>query len=137
MVKRLVLFTLLVTLLCCFVFVHAEEKEETALPLGFIRITSSTQQGWLPLPLTEEYDYPFVQVLADGTQVRNVIRLMPDGFYMESSDCDNQNCVEEGVVTLENRDSRVLYNAVFCLPHQVCIELFSLEEVLQMMGASL
>lgn len=137
MTKRRVLFTLLITLLCCFALVHAEETEEKKLPLGFIRITSSTQQGWLPLPLTEEYDYPFVQVLDDGTQAQNVIHLMTNGFYMESSDCDNQDCVEEGIVTLENRGSRVLANAVICLPHQVCVELFSLEEVLQMMGASL
>ena len=56
----------------------------------------------------------------------NAFRIKP--FYMESSNCDNQNCVGEGEVTLENRKSRILFNMVICLPHQLSLELLTPSE---------
>ena len=47
---------------------------------------------------------------------------------MESSNCDNQDCVGQGEVTLENRDSRILFNMVICLPHRLTLELLTREE---------
>ncbi|MBQ7455880.1 MAG: NusG domain II-containing protein [Clostridia bacterium] len=49
----------------------------------------------------------------------NVIRFLADGFYMESSTCDNQLCVLQGEVTQENWKSRLLQNEVLCLPHRL------------------
>ena len=47
---------------------------------------------------------------------------------MESSNCDNQNCVQEGTVTLENMNQRVLFNMVLCLPHQLSLEMLTASE---------
>ena len=40
--------------------------------------------------------------------------------------------VMQGVVTLENRASRVLKNSILCLPNDVIIELYSAEEMKEM-----
>ena len=77
-----------------------------------------------PIPLNEENSFRVKQ--GDGSE--NVVHIGKNSFYMESSNCDNQNCVGEGEVTLENRDSRILYNMVICLPHQLTLELLTPEE---------
>ena len=59
----------------------------------------------------------------------NVIHVTPDSIWMESANCDNQDCVEQGVVTAENRKTRVLGNTIVCLPHRVLLELFTAEEL--------
>ena len=77
-----------------------------------------------PIPLNEENAFRIAQ--QDGSE--NVIHIGKNAFYMESSNCDNQNCVGQGEVTLENRDSRMLYNMVICLPHRLTLELLTREE---------
>ena len=47
---------------------------------------------------------------------------------MESSNCENQTCVGQGEVTLENRDLRPLFNMVICLPHNLSLELLTRAE---------
>jgi hypothetical protein len=47
---------------------------------------------------------------------------------MESSNCDNQNCVQQGEVTLDNREERLLFNMVICLPHELQLELLTRAE---------
>lgn len=74
-----------------------------------------------PIPLNEENSFKVKQ--KDGSE--NTVHIGKNSFYMESSNCDNQNCVGEGEVTLENRDSRILYNMVICLPHQISLELLT------------
>ena len=76
------------------------------------------------------------QVRDDGTEEVNLIHVTPDGFYMESSTCENQDCVDQGMVTLENRDSRILYNAVLCLPNMVSLALYTPEEILEMYASA-
>ena len=58
-----------------------------------------------------------------GSGVVNVIHLQKDGFFMESSTCDNQLCVGEGTVTLDNWQQRILGPCVYCLPHNLQLEL--------------
>ena len=77
-----------------------------------------------PLPLNEDGSFRITQ--PDGSE--NVVHVGKDSFYMESSNCDNQNCVDEGEVTLENKDSRVLFNMVYCLPHRLSLALLTPEE---------
>lgn len=105
----------------------ADENGEK-LAAGYVLVSSPTVTVWLPLPEKEDYVYPLKQVIAGG-ETLNMIHLTPDGVYMESSTCENQNCVEEGVVTLENRDSRILGNMIICLPNQVTLELYSAGEL--------
>lgn len=101
---------------------------------GYVLVTTSTQQGLLPLPEEGEYSYPLHQVGPDGQQMENVIHVTADGVYMESSTCENQDCVNQGEVTLENRDERILSNMIICLPNLVYLELYTPEEIVEMFG---
>ena len=78
----------------------------------------------MPIPLNGDNAFRITQ--ADGSE--NVVHIGKDSFYMESSNCENQNCVQQGEVTLENRDTRVLLNMVICLPHNLRLELVTREE---------
>ena len=51
---------------------------------------------------------------------------------MADADCPGRDCVEQGEVTLENRGERILGNMIICLPNQVCLQLYTPEEVLEM-----
>jgi hypothetical protein len=77
-----------------------------------------------PIPLTEKRDIDLTQ--RDGKQ--NVVRVTKDSIVMHSSNCDNQDCVHQGIVSLENRDRRVLQNLIICLPNQVVLELMDAQE---------
>ena len=109
------------------------ETDEAPRPAsGYVLVTMATQSGWLPLPEEGEVSYPLRQLLPDGTEAVNTIHLTPDGVYMEDSTCEGHDCVKQGVVTLENRDERILGNMIICLPNQVTLQLFTPEELLEM-----
>lgn len=114
---------------------RAEDADEKAMPKGYVRVTTATQSGWLALPIEGEQSLSLPQMLPNGTQSVNVIHLLPDGVYMESSTCANQDCVDEGVVTLDNIKERILGNMIICLPNQVVLELYTPEETTAMLGA--
>lgn len=59
----------------------------------------------------------------------NVISATPDSICMHSSTCDNQDCVLQGTVSLQNRADRVLQNVIVCLPNEVVLYLYTEEEV--------
>ena len=82
-----------------------------------------------PIPLYENGIYTVRQ----GEDMINEIEVTPDSVRMRSSTCDNQDCVEQGVISLENRDKRVLRNMVICLPHEVTLELYTPEEIAQLL----
>ena len=98
------------------------------------RLGKERNIGAIPVPAEGETVYTVTGKLPDGTESVNVLHLYPDGFYMESSTCNNQNCVHQGVVNLENRDSRVLRNCVICLPNQLTAELYTADEIKTMTG---
>lgn len=77
-----------------------------------------------PIPLNA--DNAFRITRQDGSE--NVIHIGKNRFYMESSNCDNQNCVQQGEVTLDNREQRLLFNMVICLPHELQLELLTRTE---------
>ena len=100
---------------------------------GYVLVTTPAQSGWLPLPEEGGLSYPLRQLLPDGTEAVNTIHLTPEGVYMEDSTCEGHDCVQQGVVTLENREERILGNMIICLPNQVTLQLFTPEELLEMM----
>ena len=59
---------------------------------------------------------------------RNVIHTTETGMVMHFSTCDNQNCVDQGEVTLDNRESRALGSLIVCLPNEIVLELLAPEE---------
>ncbi len=77
-----------------------------------------------PIPLLEVRDISIQQ--PDGKL--NIVRVAPGAISMHMSTCHNQNCVEQGTVTLENRDRRILSNEIICLPNRVILRLLNSEE---------
>ena len=81
-----------------------------------------------PIPLVEEGRYS----IRRGELV-NVIEVTPTSIRMHESSCDNHDCVEQGTVSLENYKQRVLLNMIICLPNEVVLELYTTEELAQLM----
>lgn len=117
------------------------EAEQTREP-GESEETSKTPRGWLlisvdnktyaPYPLTKTGDYTVNQKKKNA---KNVIHVTEDSIEMAFSTCDNQLCVSEGVVTLENKADRILGNYIVCLPNGVTLELLNQAEYLALMSA--
>ena len=101
--------------------VRAYFEEYPAASYLFVNTGSS---AYSPIPLNGDNSFRITQ--QDGSE--NVIHIGENSFYMESSNCKNQNCVGQGEVTLENRESRPLFNMVICLPHNLSLELLTREE---------
>ncbi|MBR2824629.1 MAG: NusG domain II-containing protein [Clostridia bacterium] len=114
--------------------IPAEGADAPRPARGYVLVTTATRQGFLPLPEEEDYVFPLTETLSDGTVWENVIHLTPEGVYMESANCENHDCVDEGTVTLENRKDRILGNMIVCLPHQVTLELYTPEEILKLLA---
>ena len=89
-------------------------------PVAYLRIQVD-DQIWAPIALADGDEYTIEQ--PNGAV--NVVRANASSIVMHSSTCDNQSCVEQGEVTLENRDMRVLSNMIICLPNQVILELLT------------
>ena len=97
---------------------EAPEAKKEELAEGYLFIILNGRV-WGIEALGEERDVTVDQ----GDGVVNVIHLQKDGFYMQSSTCDNQLCVGEGTVTLTNWQQRILGPCVYCLPHNLQLEL--------------
>lgn len=106
------------------------QTEEEEMPVGYILVQRNGEGGWIPLPAGESMTVRLND--EKDPDIQNVLRVTPNGFLMESSTCDNQDCVDQGEVTLENMDERVLMNMVICLPHQLSVELYSTEQLMEM-----
>lgn len=123
----------------CLPMGTAEDAEPTDAPVpakAYVLVTVGMEYYWLPLPEEEEYSVTARQTDPEtGDEWINVITVTTEGVYMRESSCDNQDCVEEGVITLENREERILGNMIVCLPHQVMLQLFTPEEILAMYAA--
>ena len=133
--KRLTALLLGVALLGVVGLAETESEDAETVPSpapGYVLVSTATQTGWLPLPEEGEYSYDLKQVLPDGTEAVNVIHLSPEGVYMEDSTCENHDCVEQGEVTLDNKQDRILGNMIICLPNQVMLQLYTPEELLEM-----
>lgn len=81
-----------------------------------------------PIELTEDGRYTITR----GEMV-NVIEVTPTSVVMHSSTCDNQDCVLQGTVSLENRADRVLQNMILCLPNEVILSLYTEAEVAELL----
>ena len=103
--------------------------------VAYVLVRMQYSAGLLPLPLEGEYTRTVRQVMEDGTEAINVLHLTPEGFWMEDANCKNHDCVGEGMVTLENREERVLWNMVVCLPHQLVAELITREEAIALLSS--
>ncbi|MDD3335151.1 MAG: NusG domain II-containing protein [Eubacteriales bacterium] len=90
-----------------------------------ITVDASTYE---PIPLTEGREYTITQKNSDAV---NTVRVTKDGVVMASASCLNQDCVLQGEVTRENRQSRLLGNRIICLPNKVTLQLCTADELSQ------
>jgi hypothetical protein len=146
-----VLAALVLMLSGCFAAAETSGPAETAVPedehpflweiteddpaIAYVLVTLSYSAGLLPLPLEGEYTKTVRQVLPDGSEYINVLHLTPEGFWMEEANCEGHDCIGEGEVTLSNREERILWNMVICLPHRLSAELITRAEAEQLLGA--
>ncbi len=102
--------------------------------IAYVLVRMPNPIGLLPLPVEGEYTRTIRQNMPDGSEAVNVLHLTPNGVWMEDSNCEGHDCINEGEVTLENREERVLWNMIICLPHQLSLELITREEAVRMIG---
>ncbi|MEG2135951.1 MAG: NusG domain II-containing protein, partial [Clostridia bacterium] len=95
---------------------------------SYLRVSSKTGEYDL-IPLNKPGKFNLIQ----GDQ-SNIIEIGVNSVKMHSSSCENQDCVKQGEMTLENRDSRILYDMIICLPNQVMLQLLSAEEARALEG---
>lgn len=82
-------------------------------------LISTAAGNYLPVPLNGDAAFK----VHFGEDEYNIVHIGKNSVYMESSTCENQNCVGQGEVTLENRDTRVLMDMILCLPHELSLQL--------------
>ena len=119
---------------------HTEESEETTPKPTAAPLSDAEVRAWLlitvgnvtysPIPLKQEGNYTIRQ---DGGEKVNVVHVTTDSVTMASSTCENQLCVGEGTVTLENKENRILGGYIICLPNSVTLELYSTAEMLELL----
>lgn len=153
MKQRILVFLAALVLLLsgCFAAAETAVPAETASPedghpflweiteddpaVAYVLVTLPYSAGLLPLPLEGEYTKTIRQVLPDGSEYINVLHLTPEGFWMEEANCEGHDCIGEGEVTLSNREERILWNMVICLPHRLSAELITRAEAEQLLRA--
>lgn len=52
----------------------------------------------------------------------NTVEITGEAVYMAGADCENQDCVQMGQVTLDNLEVRVMGGFIVCLPHKLAVE---------------
>jgi len=83
-----------------------------------------------PVPFTGDHVITITQ--EDGKE--NVASISANSTYMSTSTCPGQECIHQGQVSLENRDQRVLYNQIICLPNTVILSVLDEGEAKQLYG---
>ena len=106
----------------------AATEVPAAEPAKAYLLVTVAGQMYEPIPLYEEGRYTITR----GDMV-NTIAVTPTSIRMHESSCDNQDCVLQGEVTLENRDKRVLQHMILCLPNEVILELYTFDELAAML----
>lgn len=99
------------------------EIDETAP--GYVLVQTNRFSGFLALPAEGEERREIRQAQEDGSEWVNVLMMTPEGFVMIESDCPGHDCEQQGMVTLENMQDRVLWNMIICAPHQLTLSLYT------------
>ena len=112
----------------------AEPKKEAAMvgPMppkkaetvrGHVVLTVGNRQYGDPIPM----DRDKIITLRQEDGKINKVHITPEKVYMESSTCDNQDCVQQGEVHVDTYMDRILGTYVICLPNNVSIEMVPVE----------
>lgn len=91
---------------------------------GHVIITVGGRQYGDPIPMDRD---KIITIRQENGEI-NKIRITPDSVDMEYSTCENQDCIGEGTITLDNYNERILGTWIICLPNQVTIEMVPAEK---------
>ena len=103
------------------ILVDGEELNGTAAPE-----TGDDLQVILTLDGEEIARFPFgeahrIWILQDNGYENNLV-LTGESVYMESANCEGQDCVHMEPVTRDNLETRVMSGMIICLPHRFSVE---------------
>ena len=86
---------------------------------GHVVITLGNRQYGDPIPMDRE---KVITVKQENGHI-NKVHITPEKVYMEFSSCENQDCVGQGEITMDNYETRILSTFVICLPNNVTVEM--------------
>lgn len=90
---------------------------------GHVLLTVGGRQYGDPIPM----DRDKIITLRQEDGKINKVHITPEKVYMESSTCDNQDCVQQGEVHMDTYKDRILSTYIICLPNNVSIEMVPVE----------
>ena len=90
---------------------------------GHVLLTVGGRQYGDPIPM----DRDKIITLRQEDGKINKVHITPEKVYMESSSCDNQDCVQQGEVHVDTYMDRILTTYIICLPNNVSIEMVPVE----------
>jgi len=93
--------------------------KQTAEVRGHVLLTVGNRQYGDPIPMDRDKIITLKQ--EDGKI--NKVHITPETVYMESSTCENQDCVQQGEIHVDTYQDRILGTFVVCLPNNVTIEM--------------
>ena len=96
---------------------------QTAAVKGHVVITVGNRQYGDPIPMDRE---KVITIKQENGHI-NKVHITPEKAYMEYSSCDNQDCVGQGEITMDNYKTRILSTFVICLPNNVTVEMVPVE----------
>ena len=103
------------------ILVDGEEMSGTASPE-----TGDDLQVILTLDGKEIGRFPFREAhrirILQGNGYENNLVLTGESVYMESANCEGQDCVHMEPVTRDNLETRVMSGMIICLPHRFSVE---------------
>ena len=105
------------------------EESKRSPANAYLRVSVNNRM-YEPIPLEEDFS---VDIKREGGY-HNLVIVESGVVSMMFSTCDNQLCVHQGQVSLDNRDLRALYNQIVCLPNEVLLEVLDEHEVMSLYG---
>lgn len=93
--------------------------KQTEKVRGHVVITVAGRQYGDPIPMDRD---KIITVKQENGAI-NRIHITPEYVEMESSTCENQDCIGEGEVNVNTYKDRILSTYIICLPNQVTIEM--------------
>ena len=100
-----------------------EAPKKAEVVRGHVLLTVGGRQYGDPIPMDRD---KIITLRQDDGKI-NKVHITPETVYMESSTCDNQDCVQQGEVHVDTYMDRILGCYVICLPNNVSIEMVPAE----------
>ena len=91
---------------------------------GHVVLTVGGRQYGDPIPMDRD---KIITVRQEDGKI-NKVHITAEKVYMESSTCDNQDCVGQGEIHVDTYQSRILSTFIICLPNNVQIEMVPAED---------